>query len=298
MQLPGRMPADANTECTGDFAMMVHELLSKLAGEPIGPRLKKELGPVVDLALPVAWPDVWVIGQKKAGTSLAANFIAQGLFGRDAAIDLPVRRWLQRGLLPVLFRFRPKAALGVVARVQRARVVKEPNLCYYVKELVSGLDGQAALVYVTRDRVQHIRSVLDRLLVREGDAVFMRPDVNFVWRKYCGALRPGDRVCNAAIPQLIENLARHFDETESMCLSALSTPQSEPLIVRYEDILAFAHSGDSNGLSPESSLAELAGRWPQFNWQQARRVLGVQHQPKGARIIDDQLIEQVYARSA
>src|SRR5690606_6457060 len=129
----------------------------------IAAKILREAGTFASLARPVAAPRIWVLGQKKCGTSLAANFISQGVHGRPAAIDLPVRRWLQRWALPYLFQQEPRLAVEVIGRILREPVVKEPNLCYHVRELVGALGPDCTIVYVTRARVQHVRSFLDRI---------------------------------------------------------------------------------------------------------------------------------------
>jgi hypothetical protein len=232
---------------------------------------------------PVEFPGIWVLGQKKAGTSLAANFISQGVYGRDAAIDLPARRWLQRWLLPRLFRWNPRLAVEAISRIQRRPVVKEPNLCYHVRALTAALDGRAIVVYVTRRRAQHVRSFLDRILERTRAGLAVRPDLNFVWRDYIGELQPGSRVNDAQLEAMISRLAVRFDRTEDSCLEAIGKLQGQSLVIRYEDII--------EPRQPSAARGNLLALWPSFDWARASSALKVQHQPRGHQLVDANLIE-------
>jgi hypothetical protein len=269
--------------------MTVSWFLEALAREPLPQRIERETRPVLRLLRSVELPRVWVLGQKKAGTSLAANFVSQGVYGCDAAIDLPVRRWLLRWLLPYLFRRNPALAVEAIARIQRKPVVKEPNLCYYARALCAELDGRAAVVYVTRERPQHVRSILDRVLERRTSGLHVRGDLNFVWRDYIGGRAPGDALDESALRSLIALLSTHVERTEAACLDAVAGMRGAALVICYEDILA-------HGASTQTHRG-LAAHWPAFDWDRARRTLDAQHQPRGARLVETALIDDVLAAS-
>ncbi len=267
--------------------MNASAIVRALTREPLGRRVVRELRPILRLTRPVDPASVWVLGQKKTGTSLAANFVSQGVYGRPAAIDLPVRRWLQRWVLPRFFERRPRAAVEMITRILREPVVKEPNLCYHIRELVPILDGACTVVYVTRNRVQHVRSFLDRILERSGNNLCVRSDLNFVWRDYLGELAPGSALNDATLRAMVRRLSDHFDAVDRTCLEAIGKNRGGSLVVRYEDIIQRDETSSLYG--------DLFARWPSFDWQRACRTLEVQHQPRGNRVVDEQLIAELVA---
>jgi hypothetical protein len=270
--------------------MNVNGALYWLRRESLADRIAREIRMNIRLLRPVDSPRIWVLGQKKAGTSLAANFLSQGVYGRPAAIDLPVRRWLQRWTLPHLFRRNPRLAVEVISRILREPVVKEPNLCYYARELVSALDGDCTVVYVTRRRVQHVRSFLDRILERRGDVLGVRPDLNFVWRAYLGGLKAGDAVSDQGLVSMIRRLSERFDRVDRECQEAIRALRNRCLTIRYEDIL---QAKETSALHDD-----LLAQWGSFDWQRARSTLEVQHQPRGSRVVDERLIAELLTLEA
>lgn len=251
----------------------------------IAAKILREGRTFASLARPVTPPKIWVLGQKKCGTSLAANFISHGIYGRPAAIDLPVRRWLQKWALPYLFEREPRLAVEIIGRVLREPVVKEPNLCYHVRELAAALDTDCTIVYVVRERVPHVRSFLDRILERRADGVHVRGDLNFVWGGYLGNLKRGSPVSDSDLGTLVQRLSARFDEVDQLCRGAIASARCASVTIRYEDVL-----------EPDGSIFlrnALEAQWPSFDWERARRVLAVQHQPRGKRVVDEKLIAEL-----
>lgn len=241
------------------------------------------------LMRPVEHPHIWVFGQKKAGTSLAAHFISQGVYGRPAAVDLPVRRWLQRWALPYLFRHDPRLALEVISRILREPVVKEPNLCYHVRKLIPVLDRNCTVVYVTRERVQHVRSFLDRILERTQSRLCVRSDLNFVWKDYLGDLSPEDTVSDEDLERMVRRLSEHFDQVDTSCQEAIRSNRSGFLTIRYEDIV--------KGKKTPALYDDLVAQWRSFDWERACGMLEVQHQPRGRRVVDERVIAKLLSRN-
>jgi hypothetical protein len=123
------------------------------------------------------------------------------------------------------------------------------------------------------------------VLERRADGLHVRADLNFVWRAYIGDIEPGAAVDDSALGALVEMLAAHFDATERSCLDALGGMRHPALVIRYEDIIV-----DGGACALRRTLED---RWPQFDWIRARRTLDVQHQPRGARLVDTRFIESL-----
>lgn len=185
-------------------------------------------------------PDpVFVLGTQKSGTSAIAGLlgIATGL---EATIDL--QRDLAAPWAPAVARGERSFRRFVRhhAACLSNPIVKDPNLTFLLPRLLERWP-EARIVFVRRDPVQTVRSVLDRLGIPgdlaslEASAIDSLPPG---WRsvldsRWCERLAPGGEP-DRPRGHYVEELARRCLLADRVCEHALATHPDRTIEVRYE----------------------------------------------------------------
>lgn len=193
-------------------------------------------------ATPHADP-VLVLGTQKSGTSAIAGLlgIATGL---PTTIDL--RRDFERPLAPAVAEGRCSFArfLRRHAEGLASPIVKDPNLTFLLPRLRERWP-EARIVFVRRDPVQTVRSVLDRLgipgdldALDEAGLASVPPG----WRcvldsRWCERLAPGGDVARRPL-HYVEELARRCLLADRVAAAAVSARPDRTFEVRYESFRA------------------------------------------------------------
>jgi hypothetical protein len=203
-------------------------------------------------------PDpIFVLGTQKSGTSAIA-----GLLG--IATRLPATIDLQRDLAAPLA---PSVARGERSFRRFVRhhaacfanpIVKDPNLTFLLPQLL-GRWPEARIVFVRRDPVQTVRSVLDRLGIRgdldllEGESLEAVPPgwASVLDSRWCERSAPGGEP-DRPLLHYVEELARRCLLADRIGEQALATRPDRTIEVRYE---AFR---EAKAASIESLAARLA----------------------------------------
>lgn len=213
-------------------------------------------------------PDpVFVLGTQKSGTSAIASLLGIAA-GVEASIDL--RRDLRRPrVAEVALGRRSFASFLRRNAVDFARpIVKEPNLTFLLPEILDRWP-QARIVFVDRDPVQTVRSVLDRLGIpgdlKTLDAATLAavPDG---WRivldsRWCERNAP-DGVPDRPRRHHVEELARRSLLSRRIGASCAAARPERTVVVSYEAFRedkadTIANLLDRLGMPMRSSRAEL-----------------------------------------
>lgn len=182
---------------------------------------------------------VLVLGTQKSGTSAIAALlgIATGL---PATIDL--RRDFDRPLAPAVAAGRCSFARFLRRHAEGFAnpIVKDPNLTFLLPRLRERWP-EARIVFVRRDPVQTVRSVLDRLAI-PGDLESLDArrlaTVPPGWRcvldsRWCERLAPGGEIARKPL-HYVEELARRCLLADRVASEAVSTRPDRTIEVRYE----------------------------------------------------------------
>lgn len=191
--------------------------------------LDKILGTIVDRRKPVV---VVVLGHQKGGTTAIARLLG-------SMCDLPVSvdpfYAIDRGRARAVDRiFRGELALAKVARrhpsLFRQAIIKEPDFTFLWRQVID-LYPEARFVYVARDPLNSIRSILKRLDLPGNPSPGPLPRMRNPTRHW--ELILSGRLPKVTGDDYVDRLARRWQ----LAVDTYTEHRDQVVLVRYEDFL-------------------------------------------------------------
>jgi len=193
-------------------------------------RLDKMLGTLLDRRKPVV---VVVLGHQKGGTTAIARLLGSMC---DMPVSVDPFYAVDRGRARAVDRiFRGELALSKVARRHPSLfwqpIVKEPDFTFLWREVID-LYPQARFVYVARDPLDSIRSILKRLDLPGNPSPGPLPRMRNPTRHW-------ELILSGRLPEVVgddyvDRLARRWQ----LAVDTYTEHRDQIVLVRYEDFLS------------------------------------------------------------
>ena len=167
------------------------------------------------------------LGNQKSGTSVISALFSEAA-NKELTLDFRVRRYIYDDFYLVL-----NNNIGLNEFMQMHAyefskdVIKEPNLSLISKSVLDEY-GRDRIVIIVRDPLDNVRSIMERLNLKNDATVGQLDHVNFVWKIICSGLDlPNGKPSNSVFDNLIERWMHIYGMASSLGIR----------YVRYEDFI-------------------------------------------------------------
>lgn len=215
-------------------------------------------------------PRLFVLGNQKSGTTVVADACAR-LLDETCQQDFPLERFH-----PTYHLISPRSRFYIDTVIERnlrcftRGVVKEPGLTAHFQPLRVRYPT-ASFLFVVRDPIENIRSVLDRLGLVGPDGIVPQP-VAYPWLSICFNLDLGEEMpSHLDLDEMVARMARRWTYLVSIARRACEAGQAQ--LVRYEDFVRQPGPVLQQALEASGLIDVPVG---------VEDLLGRQHQHRGA----------------